>query len=49
MRATLTSEIGPWNGMSETVKAAEAANPAIASGSSFLSPEIKVTNSGVSA
>jgi len=40
LRPTLTSEIGPLNGMSETDIAAEAANAAIASGIVFLSPDI---------
>ncbi len=38
--ATLHSEIGPLNGMSETAIAADAARAANASGASFLSPEI---------
>ena len=39
IRATRTSEIGPPKGMSETANAAEAANPANASGISIPSAE----------
>jgi len=39
--ATLTSEIGPSNGIEEMVKAADAAKPTKQSGSTFSSAEIK--------
>ena len=38
--ATLTSEIGPLNGISETARAEEAAKAAKESGNEFSSPEI---------
>ena len=37
MRATRTSEIGPLKGMSDTISAADAAKPAMASGMLLLS------------
>ena len=49
MRATRTSEIGPLKGTSETASAAEAANPANASGISMPSAEKSVTVTKVSA
>ena len=49
MRATLTSEIGPLKGISETASAAEAAKPANASGISFPSDEKSITLTNVSA
>ena len=49
MRATLTSEMGPPNGMSLTASAADAANPARASGIVSLSAEIRFTVTKVSA
>ena len=39
--ATLTSEIGPLKGISETARAADAAKPAKQSGIMFVSAEIK--------
>ena len=47
--ATLTSETGPLKGMSETIRAAEAARPASASGIVSLSAEISITLTKVSA
>ena len=49
MRATLTSEIGPPNGTSDTASAADAARPANASGIISLSAEIKLTVTKTSA
>ena len=49
MRATRTSEIGPWNGTSDTERAADAASPASASGISMPSAEKSVTLTNVSA
>ena len=42
MRPTLTSEIGPPKGMSETANAAEAARAASVSGITVLSEEIRL-------
>ena len=47
--ATLTSEIGPLKGMSETAKAAAAANPTKASGLTSESAEIRLMFTCVSA
>ena len=49
IRATRTSEIGPLNGMSETVSAAEAARAANASGAVSSPPEMRLINTWVSA
>ena len=49
IRATRTSEIGPWKGISLTAKAADAASPANASGIDSSSAEYRVTCTKVSA
>ena len=47
--ATLTSDIGPWKGMSDTASAADAASPASASGIMSFSAEIRLIVTNTSA
>ncbi len=43
LRATLTSDIGPWKGISLTARAPAAASPASASGCVSLSADTSIT------
>ena len=49
IRATLTSEMGPLNGISLTARAADAASPASASGIISFSADIRFTVTKTSA
>ena len=46
---TLTSDIGPWKGMSDTASAADAASPASASGMISFSAEMRLMVTNTSA